>query len=243
MEPQQNSNNQSLKIAIADDSSLNRMLWKTLFREWNPNIIIDEVKNGLDLVELVRANRYDVVLTDVNMPIMDGVEATKYIRDFNPFVPIIGVSGSSGVMDAMDFKAAGMNAFVNKPVEFAVLLKEIGQLLKMDLLDSTSNPEISGNYSRVRKVSTSEQNFEELKEKLNQEISALIISLPEAQEQESEAHILVNKFLYVNDLTMLELAKDCEKLIKRNLPFDEVLKKLSEKWFSFQKNLVVNSRK
>ncbi|MFT7614749.1 MAG: CheY-like chemotaxis protein [Parvicellaceae bacterium] len=237
MQPKSNSNNPTLRIAIADDSSLNRMLWKALFKEWSPIIEIDEAKNGLDLVELVRNNRYDVVLTDVNMPIMDGVEATKYIRDFNPFVPIIGVSGSTSEMGEADFKAAGMSAFLSKPVEFAVLLREIGKVLKLDLLDSTANPELSGNYSRVRKVSISEENFIALKSKLNQEISSLILTLPSAENQESASHILVNKFLYVNDMVMLELAKDCEKLIKRNLPFDHVLSSLAEKWDSFQKTI------
>ncbi|MBL4706616.1 MAG: response regulator, partial [Flavobacteriales bacterium] len=152
-----------LRIAIADDSSLNRMLWRTLFREWNPNIEIDEAKNGLQLVELVRENRYDVVLTDVMMPIMDGIEATKYIREFNPFVPIIGISGSNLGHEISTFDVAGMNSYITKPIEFSVLLKEIGKLIEVDLINPSIKSELSGLYSRIRKVSKDDEQFETLK--------------------------------------------------------------------------------
>lgn len=223
----------SLRIALADDSNLNRVLWVTLFREWNPDVTIDEAKNGEELVELVRKNRYDVVLTDVMMPVMNGIEAVQAIREFNPFIPIIGISGSGLDFELSAYKEAGMNSYITKPIEFSVLLREIGQLIMMDLEKPDSTLELSGHFARLRKVSTSDEHFENLKTNLIQEIDTIMDNLDECTDQRSDCHKLVNKLIYVNDQKLLNQAKKCEALFKNNEPCKADLKELKKQWDSF----------
>jgi len=101
------------KLLVVDDMDYNVLILKKLLADWN--IQIDTAENGQDAIDKVKRERYDVVLMDLQMPIMGGFAATKEIRKFNNELPIIALTASAteGIKD--EVYRAGMNDYVTKP--------------------------------------------------------------------------------------------------------------------------------
>jgi CheY-like chemotaxis protein len=102
-------------VLIVEDHEVLRKLFQTQLKVLKLNG--DEAVNGQDAVEKIANNEYGMVLMDVSMPVMDGLEATKMIREFEmqqsrSRVPIIAVTGIS---DRESCLAAGMDDFMTKP--------------------------------------------------------------------------------------------------------------------------------
>ena len=120
-----------LRILVADDSADNRMLI-TAFLKKMP-FCIDEVENGALAVEHFKARKYDLVLMDIQMPVMDGHAATRAIRDWernNQRVPtpIIALSAAALSESFIDSRAAGCDEHVTKPIRKAALLEVIDRV-------------------------------------------------------------------------------------------------------------------
>ena len=92
-------------------------------------LLVEVAENGLEAVKMAKTNHYDVVLMDIQMPFMDGYEATREIRKFNKEIPILALSASvfSEVKDPI-FKS-GMNGFIVKPFNPDELLFEINKAI------------------------------------------------------------------------------------------------------------------
>ncbi|MBN2771426.1 MAG: response regulator, partial [Spirochaetes bacterium] len=117
----------NIKILIAEDVEMNMALMKTLIGQMIPQAKITEAFNGKEAVEAVTNDEYDLVFMDVQMPEMDGLSATRKIRDLGYKSPIIALT--AGAMDSGRKEAleSGMNDFITKPVvadSLAVLLKQ-----------------------------------------------------------------------------------------------------------------------
>ncbi len=116
-----------LKILVADDNNINIIMIKKFMKTWD--IECDTAENGVIALELVKANDYQLILMDLEMPEMDGFQCTSEIRrlpgDFYKNLPIIALTASS-IPDIKD-KAylAGMNDFVSKPFNPGELYKKI----------------------------------------------------------------------------------------------------------------------
>lgn len=111
-------------ILIAEDNEINYKLIETILKSYG--CIIDWAKNGREAIEQVRNNNYDVVLMDVQMSEMGGLEATRFIRnELKKDVPIIALT--AGVMDADREKviASGMNDYLSKPIDFGLLKRKL----------------------------------------------------------------------------------------------------------------------
>lgn len=102
-----------LQILLVEDVEFNVMVAEKMLQNWNA--VVDVANNGEIAVEKVSANKYDIILMDLQMPIMDGYTATKKIREFNTDIPIIALTASI-TMDiqgrAFEF---GMNDCITKP--------------------------------------------------------------------------------------------------------------------------------
>ncbi len=120
-----------LRIVLADDNAYNRTVVKdTLMAK--ANVEIAEAINGREAVELLTAQKYDVVLMDIQMPVMDGYEATRIIRDtrlqmMNYQIPIIALTASVLRNDLDKIKEAGMNDYVPKPFKTSQLVSALAQ--------------------------------------------------------------------------------------------------------------------
>ncbi|QIU94905.1 hybrid sensor histidine kinase/response regulator [Bacteroides faecium] len=114
-----NINEKELQILIAEDNDSNYSLVKHILKEYQ----ITRVVNGVEAVEQVRNDKFDIVLMDMKMPIMGGLEATKKIRELNPVIPIIALTANAFDADRASAMEAGCNAFLTKPLKKEELLE------------------------------------------------------------------------------------------------------------------------
>ena len=109
----------NLRILLAEDNEFNKMVAVDTLEEMIPGAVIDVAVNGKAAVELAIRNTYDIILMDIQMPEMDGYEATKLIRSYNDekinSIPIIAMTASVIKAEVDKCFECGMNAFVGKP--------------------------------------------------------------------------------------------------------------------------------
>ncbi|WP_316896324.1 response regulator [Pseudodesulfovibrio indicus] len=109
-----------INVLLADDNPLNRELASTLLTEQGHSVLA--VNNGIEALNALKETDYDLVLMDVQMPIMDGVSATRAIRNpnsgaLNPGVPIVALTAHALKGDRERFLQAGMNDYISKPIK------------------------------------------------------------------------------------------------------------------------------
>jgi hypothetical protein len=107
-----------LTVLLAEDNRTNQLLAKATLEKQGHRV--DIAKNGVEAVEAVRQTLYDLVLMDVNMPEMDGVEATARIREMDGdkgSIPIIALTANAMKGDKEKFLAAGMDDYISKPLD------------------------------------------------------------------------------------------------------------------------------
>jgi CheY-like chemotaxis protein len=121
----------ALRVLCAEDNPYARVVLNTILVELGHRV--DFAATGESAVAAVNRGGYDVVLMDVTLPVMDGLAATRAIRALRgqaANVPIIGISGHSGTRDEENALAAGMNAFLAKPVSPAALAQAVAKLVR-----------------------------------------------------------------------------------------------------------------
>lgn len=115
-----------LKILIVEDNRPNQLVAKAILE--HKGYYVDIAEDGVEGVEAVTNGNYDVVLMDIQMPRMDGVEATQKIRSLNSeknVIPIIAVTANAMVGDRDTYLAAGMDDYVSKPIDSKSLVETI----------------------------------------------------------------------------------------------------------------------
>jgi signal transduction histidine kinase/CheY-like chemotaxis protein/HPt (histidine-containing phosphotransfer) domain-containing protein len=122
----------NLKILIVDDEEYNRLLFKTILDRWK--IKYREAANGMEALEILKTDRYDLLFMDIRMPGIDGFKATQIIRgEMNireSEMPVICISAASVNEDWQKYRKAGMNAFLPKPFTEEMLLTTILSVIK-----------------------------------------------------------------------------------------------------------------
>jgi len=114
-----------IKALIVDDNKINLMVTSKLLVDENFDCVT--VDNGFDAIELVKKDSFDIVLMDVNMPNLNGVGATKKIREFNTEIPIIAFTAVDVTQLNEQMIRAGLNDYILKPFEKGQLLDKIHQ--------------------------------------------------------------------------------------------------------------------
>ena len=131
-----------LKILVVDDNEFNRTVARDTLRS-KADVEITEAMNGKEAVELLEENEFDVILMDVQMPVMDGYEATQYIRHklASPKnkIPIIALTASVVRSDLDKCKAAGMDDYIAKPFRSYQLLQAIAKATGREIIMTPSN--------------------------------------------------------------------------------------------------------
>jgi PAS domain S-box-containing protein len=113
---QDSSLTKRLKVLLVEDNDINRLYAKSILKNWQCEVDIAE--NGLVAIEKVKSGDYDVVLMDIQMPVMDGYEATKTIRLLEGSkrdVPIVALTANATKPDIERCLASGMNDYLPKP--------------------------------------------------------------------------------------------------------------------------------
>ena len=119
-----------LRLLIVEDNATNLLVAKSVLAKFA--IDPDVAGNGLEAIEAVRHSNYDVILMDVHMPEMDGLDATRAIRALPPpasNVPIVALTANTFGSDVENCRAAGMNAHVGKPFRREDLIMAIADAL------------------------------------------------------------------------------------------------------------------
>ena len=124
----------NIKVLVVEDIALNQLLMKTLLDDFG--FERDIASNGKIAIEKLQSKSYDIILMDLQMPEMNGFEATDYIRNtMNSKIPIIALTADVTTVDLAKCKAVGMNDYIAKPVDERLLyLKIVGLVKKPQLI-------------------------------------------------------------------------------------------------------------
>ncbi len=114
------------RILVAEDNDSNYILMSYILKK---NYQFDRAKNGQEAVEKVANEQFDLVLMDIKMPVMDGLTATKAIRETNKDLPIIALTANAFDSDRVLALESGCNDFLAKPVSSEECLAAIKKIL------------------------------------------------------------------------------------------------------------------
>jgi CheY-like chemotaxis protein len=120
----------SIHVLVVDDNATNRMVAQALCEMFD--CTCESANDGSEAVEAAKAGRFDLILMDIKMPVMDGVAATRAIRALGgpaSLVPIIALTANAEPEDAEGYLAAGMNGVVEKPMKPEHLLTALQEAL------------------------------------------------------------------------------------------------------------------
>ena len=125
---------ENLKILLVEDTPINRFLAIELLNQHLKNVTIEIAENGIIALEKIESKDFNLVLMDIKMPVMDGLEATKLIREMSDkyfkALPILGLSANAIPQQIQEAKDMGMNDCITKPIYLPELLGAIEKFTK-----------------------------------------------------------------------------------------------------------------
>ena len=117
----------NINILLVEDVEFNIFVAEMMLNNWNARV--DKAENGSAAIEKVKKNHYDLILMDIQMPVMDGYTATEEIRKFNTTTPIIALTASISIDIQEKASIVGMNGFITKPFNptelFTIIKKNV----------------------------------------------------------------------------------------------------------------------
>jgi CheY-like chemotaxis protein len=114
------------KILVAEDNDSNFILMSYILKKYYE---FERAKNGQEAVEKADSGKFDLILMDIKMPIMDGMEATRLIREKYPDLPIVALTANAFDSDRTMAMEAGCNDFLSKPVSSQLCIETIKKYL------------------------------------------------------------------------------------------------------------------
>ncbi|HAE68993.1 MAG TPA: hypothetical protein DCG77_17720 [Sphingobacterium sp.] len=122
-----------LDVLLVDDNPVNMVLNNRIMKSLAPNIHLTEAANGLQALEECRKKQFSLIIMDVQMPIMSGIEATQHIRMLSGYqhIPIIGVTAGNVLGEKEKCLESGMNDFLPKPIRRADLLEVLKKYISV----------------------------------------------------------------------------------------------------------------
>jgi signal transduction histidine kinase/ActR/RegA family two-component response regulator len=116
------------RVLIVEDNKINQMITKKILEK--KKMVCNVADNGMDAIKFVKEKNYDVILMDIHMPGISGIEATQKIREFNKTVPIIALTAITIEENLEDFYNAGFNEFIPKPFNAEDFFEKINRVLR-----------------------------------------------------------------------------------------------------------------
>lgn len=154
-------------VLLAEDNTENRQLYTAMLEKGGYLVIA--VEDGSKVLEIYEKHPFDLILMDVSMPVMDGIQATRFIREKEKVsgsvfhIPIIAMTGRATAKDQEQCAGAGMDIHIAKPFTFRVLIDTVGRMIKKKPSGSKTIPDVPFN------VLVAEDNLE------NQEVVAVLL--------------------------------------------------------------------
>lgn len=131
---------QAKRILIVEDVPMNMNLVKSFLHVILPNVHVLEATNGIEAIRMCESQHIDLIFMDIQMPELDGIKATKKIRQLqnspSKYIPIIALTAGTLKEDKEKALAAGMNDFVTKPIELETMKRMVKKYLNLSVIDS-----------------------------------------------------------------------------------------------------------
>ena len=187
-----NINTSQLHVLLVEDNDINRLYAKSILKNWQCQI--DVAENGLVAIEKVKNNFYDVVLMDVQMPVMDGYEATKAMRAMHQSarVPIIALTANATHSDVEKCLSSGMNDYLPKPFTPEDLYNKLFKDLKIRPSTRIQKPKpvrpVTGTYNLDYLKSVSGNNRDFIQEMITtflQTLPGILVDMQTATESQT----------------------------------------------------------
>lgn len=118
-----------LKILLVEDHFLNQLATKKVLTKWSDFVKVDIAENGMIGYEKFRAHNYDLILMDLQMPIMNGFQSTEKIREHDATIPIVALTASASSQEKEKARDIGMNDYISKPITPQDLYSTIMKLI------------------------------------------------------------------------------------------------------------------
>ncbi|MBC6108990.1 PAS domain S-box protein [Pedobacter fastidiosus] len=207
------------KILITDDNDLNRLVASILLLDFGATVMVAE--NGLMALDMIANDQFDVVLMDIQMPIMNGYETTRRLREMGNHIPIIALTASAIKGEREKCIAAGMNDYITKPIDEETFLKTIDKWINKDedaqLEDGPKMEEPLYNLSSLRVISKGREDFvKKMVDMFCEQMPPMVNELKEAYESHnlehmgSVAHKLKSSIDHLNMTTIQRVIRDIE---------------------------------
>ena len=181
-------------LVIEDEAAIRRVLVKILSEE-NENYTVEEAEDGLKGLEAIKNNDFDLVLCDIKMPKMDGVEVLEAARKFKPEIPFIMISGHGDLETAVSTMRAGAFDYISKPPDLNRLLTTVRNALDRKELvveNIILKKKVGKNYEMVGQ-SDEISNIKEMIEKVAPTDARVLITGDNGTGKELVAHWLHEK--------------------------------------------------
>lgn len=135
------------EVLLVEDNEINQLIVKKNLH--NFKLKVDTASNGQEAVHMCNQKEYDLILMDLQMPIMDGFEASKRIREKNKKIPIVALSAAVMKKDKELTLSAGMNDHISKPVDLKELERVISKYLKTTKILKKTNAIVTKNAEDI----------------------------------------------------------------------------------------------
>lgn len=181
-------------LIIEDEAAIRRVLVKILSEE-NSDYQVSEAEDGLAGIELIRKEDFDLVLCDIKMPKMDGVEVLEAVKKIKPEIPIVMISGHGDLDTAVNTMRLGAFDYISKPPDLNRLLNTVRIALdrKELVVENTRlKKKVSKNYEMIGSSDSMEQ-IKDMIEKVAPTEARVLITGPNGTGKELVAHWLHQK--------------------------------------------------
>ena len=181
-------------LIIEDEAAIRRVLGKILSEE-NDNYIVEEAEDGHAGLEKIKNDDYDLVLCDIKMPKMDGVEVLEAVKKIKPEIPMVMISGHGDLETAINTMRLGAFDYISKPPDLNRLLNTVRNALDRKVLvveNKMLKKKVSKNYEMVGS-SEPINHIKEIIEKVAPTDARVLITGPNGTGKELVAHWLHEK--------------------------------------------------
>lgn len=181
-------------LIIEDEAAICRVL-KKIISEENESYIVDEAEDGLQGLEMIKNHDFDLILCDIKMPKMDGVEVLQKAKILKPEIPIVMISGHGDLDTAVNTMRLGAFDYISKPPDLNRLLNTVRNALEQKVLvveNKLLKKKISKNYEMIGE-SDAINHIKEIIEKVSNTDARVLITGPNGTGKELVAHWLHEK--------------------------------------------------
>jgi two-component system nitrogen regulation response regulator NtrX len=181
-------------LIIEDEAAIRRVLTKILSEE-NDSYIVEDAEDGISGFEKIKANDYDLVLCDIKMPKMDGVDLLEAVKKIKPEIPMVMISGHGDMETAIQTMRLGAFDYISKPPDLNRLLNTVRNALDKKQLvveNKILKKKVGRNYEMIGE-SDAINHIKEIIEKVAKTDARVLVTGPNGTGKELVAHWLHEK--------------------------------------------------